>query len=1024
VNTSNKVSKALFSAGTALRALAMVSGTMVAATMVASPAMAQDYTRGSLVGTVQDSAGAAIADATVTAKSNEQGFEQTVTTGDNGGFRFNLLPTGSYTIRVMSGGKTVIEDSNVPVVAGQSNSFTFKAAASSETASNGDIVVRGKRVQTSDFAATTTGINLNVQDVVESIPIPRSQSGLILLAPGTTSGDTGFADCSDCVSIGGATIAENSYYVNGLNTTNFRTLVGNNTVPFEFYRTFDVKTGGYSAEFGRALGGVTSAVVKSGSNNFEAGAVVTYAPNFLTSDARNTFQNSDGLLKQKNDEDYRNSIQANFYASGALIKDRVFFFGLYNPRYVTSADTSVSGGYRFNNKSTDPFFGGKLDVIIADGHRLEGTFFRDTRDVTTDYVKVNSLGTQSTPAGREIATSGGNNYIIQYTGSFTKWLTLSAAYGKNNFSRVDVADSASPLVQTTLLGSVGTVSGLPVSPTASQDHRTIYRADADVYFNLLGDHHIRLGYDREDLNSLESTFYTGQYIYRYTTNYIRQRYYNNAGQFNSKQTAFYVQDSWNAFNDRLNLQLGLRNDSFNSRGVAGGSYLKIKNQWAPRLGASLDVFGDKLTKFNVFFGRYYLPVPTNTNIRLAGAENFYERRFNYVAGVTGGTFDANGVPIGQQVNSLGVPTLGIPRASMVNACPTVGPDAGALCQTVFSDGLAGPTDTLVAQGIKPMYQQEILVGVTHRMNNWTFGLQYTHRRLGETLEDVAIDAAVLKYCAAKGIGGCSSTFSGFHQYVLSNPGRDITVRLDGDCTIAGQCDVVTLKAADLGYPKPQRKYDAVEFTARKAFDGLYSLDFSYVWTNLRGNYEGSVKSDNNQDDAGLTQDFDQPGLSDGSFGTLANNRKHSFKFSGFIKPADWVSIGANLTVQSPRSFSCIGVHPTDAFAQGYGAASFFCANPLGNGGSNTSVLVPRGSAFKSDWTKNLDLGIQFPLGIGNSSFRVDVFNVFNSRAKTDLVEFGEQDSGALRRDYKFVSGYQSPRSVRFTLAMRFGGATR
>jgi hypothetical protein len=53
---------------------------------------------------------------------------------------------------------------------------------------------------------------------------------------------------------------------------------------------------------------------------------------------------------------------------------------------------------------------------------------------------------------------------------------------------------------------------------------------------------------------------------------------------------------------------------------------------------------------------------------------------------------------------------------------------------------------------------------------------------------------------------------------------------------------------------------------------------------------------------------------------------------------------------------------------------------------------------------------------------VDVFNVLNSGAALDFVEFGENDDGSLRDDYRLVSGYQAPRSVRFTWALRFGGA--
>ena len=1016
--------RALLNGGAALQVLAVAGA---AATLVAPTAvMAQDYTRGNIVGTVVDSSGNPVSGAEVTVKSNEQGFESTTTTDANGVFRVTALPTGTYSVVVKSGGEVVVDDRRAAVSAGQSASYKYTAGSAGADTGN-EIVVTGARIQTNDFGATQTGIVLDVQQIIESVPVPRSQSGLILLAPGTNSGDTGFTDCSDCASIGGASIAENSYYVNGLNTTNFRTFVGNNTVPFEFYRTIDVKTGGFAPEFGRALGGVTSTVVKSGSNNFEAGAVVIYSPNALAEDSPNTFTNTTGTVKQLNQQDYRNRVEANFYASGAIIKDRVFFYGLYNPRWTKQGDTSVIGGFRFDAQSNSPFFGGKLDAVITDGHRLEATFFRDKRTTITQYTKVDpttfALGKAE---GTEKQTDGGNNYILQYTGKFTDWLTLSGAYGVNNYARKDVVIGfPSPIVQSTLNGVVQTVSGIPVAPISGDDRRKVYRADADVYVNLLGTHHFRAGYDREDLSASENTFYTGDYIYRYTPAYIRTRTYLNTGNFESRQTAFYLQDSWTLLNERLNLQLGVRNDRFENFSVEGKKYLDIKNQWAPRLGASFDVFGDKLTKINAFWGRYYLPVATNTNIRLAGAETFYEQRWAYP--VARGATTPGGAPINAAVGSNGAPVLGALTAANTLNCPNFGPGAGQRCRTVFSDGIAGPTDTLVQAGLNPMYSEEKIFGITHRMDDWTFGVRYINRRLKETLEDVAIDAAVNKYCAAQGLNCNTSSgspiWSGFHQYVLANPGSDITVRLDGLATAPGTTDVVTLKAADLGYPKPVRKYDAVEFTAGKRFNGLFGFDFSYTWQKLRGNYEGSVKSDNNQDDAGLTQDFDQPGLSDGALGTLANERKHTFKLFGSVKPIDWLTIGANVTVQSPRNFSCIGVHPTDAFAAGYGAASFYCRNPLGNGGSAASTLVARGSAFKGNWNKNVDLGFQFdlPQELGKSNIRIDVFNVFNSKSKLDFVEFGENDDTSLRSDYKLVTGYQAPRGVRFTWALRFGG---
>src|SRR3546814_17947146 len=74
----------------------------------------------------------------------------------------------------------------------------------------------------------------------------------------------------DLASAVGSSVSENVFYVNGLNITDFRQGLGSVTVPFEFYETVDVKTGGYTAEFGRATGAFVTATTKAGSHAFNA----------------------------------------------------------------------------------------------------------------------------------------------------------------------------------------------------------------------------------------------------------------------------------------------------------------------------------------------------------------------------------------------------------------------------------------------------------------------------------------------------------------------------------------------------------------------------------------------------------------------------------------------------------------------------------------------------------------------------------------------------------------------------------
>ena len=139
---------------------------------------------------------------------------------------------------------------------------------------------------------------------------------------------------------------------------------------------------------------------------------------------------------------------------------------------------------------------------------------------------------------------------------------------------------------------------------------------------------------------------------------------------------------------------------------------------------------------------------------------------------------------------------------------------------------------------------------------------------------------------------------------------------------------VMLSAADLNYPKPTREYTAFVLNLTRAFDDDWSASFSYTNSETEGNYEGTVKSDNGQDDAGITQDFDQPGLVDGSYGKLPNHRKHIFKANGSKMLANNLVGGMNMSVTSPRYYGCIGEHPTDVYAAAYGASSWYCGGEL------------------------------------------------------------------------------------------------
>ncbi|GGD56517.1 TonB-dependent receptor [Croceicoccus mobilis] len=1014
--------KRALSAGSALNALALVGAGAGVAAIAAAPAHAQDYTNITASGRVVSVDGTPVSGATVTVVSDDQGFSRTATTDGSGTFRLVQLPPGDYTVTIVANDYETYSES---IALSQSSAANQFALVPSNYA--GEIVVTAGRSKIIDFERTTTGLVLDVAELAQRVPVARDLTSIIELSPGVSAGDSAFGNLA---SISGSSVSENAYYVNGLNITDFRKGLGSATVPFDFYETVEVKNGGYQAEFGRATGGVVNATTKSGSNEFHGSVLFNYEPDDLRSDSPDTRNPLTGdSLYIDNSLDNRERIDTVVQLSGPIWKDRLFFYGIYNHRDVKTGG-GIATANRYDETTTDdPFYGGKLDFVPFDGHRFEGTYF-NTEGVQT--TKSFAYDPETDEIGdylsSELLEYGSENYVGRYTGNFTDWFVFSAAYGKSK-----LRENTVPQDQTTPY-SVDNRSGTPLvigNPSAiieiAEDEREFYRFDADFYVDFLGSHHFRAGYDNEKLTSDNRVLYTGNVVWNYFTagaddnyapegtDYASGRTFISGGIFQTENEAFYIQDNWSLLDNRLQLQLGLRNDRFVNKNADGDVFYASGDQWGPRLGFTLDAFGDQRTKVYGSFGRYYLPIPSNTNIRLAGAEFDLERYYE-LDGV-----NADGSPI------LGDALIGFDGSA---PCYDTGIDQ---CENI-SDGTAVDTRAAASQDLKPQSVDEYILGGEVRVGDrWKFGLFGTYRSLNRSLEDAAIDAAVNAYCDSEGLDCTNSNgsdiWSGFHQYVLINPGDPQTITLSDPVNGESELRTVSFSAEDLGYPAAKRTYKAITATFDREFDGVWSLSGSYTYSQTKGNIEGGVKSDNGQDDSGITTDFDQPGFTYGAYGYLPNHRAHNFKIFGAYQATDWLLLGANAKVSSPRKFGCIGRIPSsvDAYATLYGGYAWYC-NVDDNGDiitsgsvpSGTTTLTPRGSRFESDWLTQLDVSavVSLPTDF-DAKLRLDVFNVFNSKAELDFEERGTLSNYQPRNTYGLTTGYQTPRYVRVQLQVGF-----
>src|SRR5690606_22905846 len=364
-----------------------------------------------------------------------------------------------------------------------------------------------------------------------------------------------------------------------------------------------------------------------------------------------------------------------------------------------------------------------------------------------------------------------------------------------------------------------------------------------------------------------------------------------------KQHAYYIEDSWN-ITDNFIAYLGGRWDTFENINGQGATYVKINNQFGPRLGFSWDVFGDSTFKVFGNAGRYALPLTPSVAVRGASASLFTREDFRPAGGAS--TFVVDPVT-GAPLNAVSTGNF-----RFINA-ETGGPKVA---------------ETIASKNLKPMYQDEYILGFQKQLNdNLSVGVRGIYRELKAAIDDNCDYAAVLNgedspftydpdrefwYDADGNLPALpfvDPLNTGFPYCRLFNPGEDAIFLTDfyGD----GNLTEVKVKG-DTMSPKVKRTYSALEFFFDGRWDKLF-LQGSYTYAKSKGNTEGGVKSDIGQADTNVTQDFDYYELTVDTYGYLPNDRRHSLKLFGSYDLTDEWSIGANLIVQSGRPLNCFGV---------------------------------------------------------------------------------------------------------------------
>jgi hypothetical protein len=303
---------------------------ILATVLLISPAaFSQTQTTGAVTGRITDSSGAVIAQATVLLTSKSSGVQSTIMTDQGGGYRFGLLPPGTYDMRVSAPGFKTAIPSSISVTVTETSAVNLVMAPGTQQ----------ETVQVSGGAellqVTNATLGTTVQGrTIQALPLTeRNYTQVLTMSPGVAGDVNNAAELGRGtidVYVNGASNISNNFVMDGADINNFGSgrggdFVQQGGIPIpnpDAIEEFKIQTTLYDAGFGRDAGANVEVVTKSGGNKFHGSAFEFFRNNKLN--ANDTFLNSQGQPRPDMKQN-----QFGGTIGGPVLRDRAFFFGSY-----------------------------------------------------------------------------------------------------------------------------------------------------------------------------------------------------------------------------------------------------------------------------------------------------------------------------------------------------------------------------------------------------------------------------------------------------------------------------------------------------------------------------------------------------------------------------------------------------------------------------------------------------------------------------------------------------------------------
>lgn len=702
-------------------------------TLATMTVLAQSTVSGGINGKVVDPQGAVVPNAAINVTNIGTNQSVTVNTTENGDFRVTSLQPGTYKLETTVSGFAPGVIERVVVEVGKSTTITFQLAVGQATAEV-QVTAEAPVINTND---STNSTNIN-QTSINELPINgRRASNFVLLTPGVAP-DGAFG----LISFRGISgLLNNSTIDGGDNNQAFfseergRTRI-NYAISQDAVREFSVNTSNYSAEFGRAAGGVVNTVTKSGSNEFH-GSLFYYLRDNKWG-ARNAFSFQSVLapsggtqivgLKPK---DQRHQFGGSL--GGPIVKDKLFFFFSYDqqkrdfpavaapssPTFFSSANVAtltsrgvtqqqIDAGINFlrsltgvvPRKGDQDIFLPKIDWVIND---------KNTFSIVYNRMRWESPAGVQTQAvvSRGIASFGDDKVSIdtvnaRLNSTFSSNVLNEARFQWSRDLEQQFAQPPAPGEPTTAngfspqvaIGGGGFTFGKPnfLDRAAYPDEKRWQFADTVTWTK--GRHTVKFGGDFNYVTDLLDNLFqnAGAYSYSNLTEFLSdfanpslRRFTSFAQNFGPTAFEFSTRD-YNAFyqhdirvDNRLTLNFGLRYE------YQQMPEPQIPNSLEPRT----NNFPSDKNNFGPRFGFALDATGDGKNVFRAGYGIYYGRIIN---STISNAITNTGSPGAQKSTGNLTPTTSGGIApnypGVLSALPTLGGNLGAI--VVFKDGMQNP----------------------------------------------------------------------------------------------------------------------------------------------------------------------------------------------------------------------------------------------------------------------------------------------------------------------------------------------